>query len=128
MFWNEIQKTVLDSLQSGAGSRDRVLLGDFGGGKTSTMVEGAIQSAQGAGRTFFMTALDGGVEGEESVMGVALVERFAGTGVQVVTPKMMREHLGRRQDADVLALIRDFVRAEGDPLSAKVMYCHCIYI
>ena len=100
------------------------LCGDYGGGKSATLLEAAIQKAREGFTVFFISALDTGrVKKEfagESVFDLALEERFRGSGVEVVTPRRMREQLGRRDEEDVLELIKEFLKMRGDKNMAQV--------
>ena len=70
-----------------------LFLGDFGGGKTATLIEGALQCALRGGTTYFICALNSGWDEDkneaagENVLDVALEMRFENTGVEVVTPR-----------------------------------------
>ena len=121
------------------------MCGDYGGGKSATLLEAAIQKAKEGFTVFFISALDTGRESKnskefagESVFDLALEERFRGSGVEVVTPRRMREQLGRRDwkgvvrrvkgffklgrrdEEDVLELIKEFLKMRGDKNMAQV--------
>ena len=70
-----------------------LFFGDFGGGKTATLIEGALKCALRGGTTYFFCALNSGWDKNENeaagenVLDVALEMRFENTGVEVVTPR-----------------------------------------
>ena len=106
------------------------MCGDYGGGKSATLLEAAIQKAREGFTVFFISALDTGSESKrrssskefagESVFELALEERFRGSGVEVITPRRMREELGRRDEEDVMELIKEFLKKRGDKNMTKV--------
>ena len=55
LFWNEVQLVVLSSLDQKT-AINLLFFGDFGGGKTATLVEGALQCALRGGTTYFICA------------------------------------------------------------------------
>jgi hypothetical protein len=100
------------------------LCGDYGGGKSATLLEAAIQKAREGFTVFFISAIDTGSKRKEfageSVFELALEERFRGSGVEVITPRRMREELGRRDEEDVMELIKEFLKKRGDKNMTKV--------
>ena len=77
----------------------------------------ALLGARTGVTVYFISALDTGCENSEfageSIFDIALEERFAGTGVEVVTTSSMRKELGS-QEKNVLVLIQEFLKLRGD--------------
>jgi hypothetical protein len=119
-----VEQQVLDSRVK---ELNLILWGEFGGGKSSILIEAAMRAAALGARTgvtvYFISALDTGCENKEfageSIFDIALEERFANTGVEVVTARSMRKELGS-QEEDVLVLIQEFLKIRGDKKTVKV--------
>ena len=130
LFWNQVEQDVLDSLVR---ELNLVLCGDFGGGKSTTLIEAAMRAALLGARNgvtvFFISALDTGCKDKEfageSIFDIALEERFANTSVEVVTTRSMRKELGS-QEEDVLILIQEFLKIRGDKKTVQVNNCNLI--
>ena len=123
MFWNQVEHQVLDSLGK---KLNLILCGDFGGGKSSTIIEAAMRAALLGGRNgvtvLFISALDTGCQkteiSGESVFNIALEERFENTSVEVVTTRSMRKELGSDEE-NVPVLIQEFLKLRGDKKSIQ---------
>ena len=115
---------MLDSLVK---ELNLILCGDFGGGKSSILIEAAMRAALLGARNgvtvYFISALDTGCKNNEfageSIFDIALEERFANTSVEVVTTRSMRKELGS-QEKNVLVLIQEFIKLKGDKKTVQV--------
>ena len=98
LFWNYVQIVVLVSLDR----QNATYSGDFGGGKTAKLIEGAIRCAAiWGGTVIFISSLCSWDENkdeavEERVLGLALEMRFKEAGVEVVTARSIRKELGTK--------------------------------
>ena len=94
MFWNDGQAKMLRALKS---SKSGILLADYGCGKTSVLMAGAVLAAEDPSFTVYFisvanwAALRVGSEVHDIIIDQALKVKFKGSGVRVVTANELWE-------------------------------------
>lgn len=92
MFWNSGQSSILRALRGGVSG---LLLADYGCGKTSLTMAGALAAAEDpAYKVYFISAANwasqrGGPDDNDIIMDIAFKVKFRGTGVEVVTANQL---------------------------------------
>ena len=128
IFWQDGQDEIVDSLDK---RENMIVASDFGGGKTVLLTEAAMQMEGTGADVYFINMLDPGVErgedpAEASILDVALEVRFERSGVEVVTVGRMRRELGRKEEKDVLSLLRGFLETRGG-LANSMVGCSLVW-